>query len=356
MLDTWLTKVAGLVMGVSLLLVIAATANAASTNKPVKLFADASEMQITLSGPWRSLRKTVKKDTRYPATLTYKDPQGRSVSLAVEVAPRGISRRLKVCKFPPLKLYFDKEKLKGSIFRGTKSLKLVTYCQKHPKYEQYYLKEFLAYRIYNLITDFSFRVKPLTVDYIDSENKTKSIRRFSFFIEDLDDVAKRNKLKKMTSGRVSVSQINPQQVSYFSLFQLLIGNLDWSATSSSTQERCCHNSRIINPGEKKIPMYPIPYDFDASGLVDAHYAQPPNNLKLRNIRQRLYRGYCAHKSSLPVAAARFQQHKEAIFQLFSEESRLQIKTRNKVREYIKGFYSILDDPGRFQREVIDKCR
>lgn len=355
-MNTYLTLCARIATGICLLAFTSTHTFAASPKKPPKLFSDYSEMQISLTGPWRSLRKNKKKDTRYPATLSYQDPQGNSKSIQVEVAARGITRRLKVCSFPPLKVYFDKDKLKGSIFRGTKSLKLVTYCQVHSKYQQYYLKEFLAYRIFNLITDFSFRVKPLTVEYINSEKKAKSISRFSFFIEDIDDVADRNKLEKMNSGRVSTSKINPQHSSYYSLFQLLIGNLDWSATNRVSNERCCHNTRIISPGANQSPLYTIPYDFDASGIVDAHYALPPEALNQRNIRQRLFRGYCAHNSFLPEAAALFQQHKEEIFRLFSEETRLKQKPKSQVRNYIKGFYVILDDPKRFQREVIDKCR
>ncbi len=329
---------------------------AIEAGKPDKLFSNTSEMQITLSAPWRDLKKAIKKDIRYPATLTYTDTNGQSQTISVEVAPRGITRRFKACSFPPLKVYFDKEKMKGTIFRGNKSLKLVTYCQKHSRYEQYYIKEFFAYRIYNLITDFSFRVKPLLVEYKDSKQASKGITRFSFFIEDIDAVAKRNKLEKLSAGRVLSTELDPEQGSNFSLFQLLIGNVDWSATSRSADTTCCHNSRIIGSGVNQSPKYAIPYDFDGTGLVDAHYAAPPNGINIRTIRQRLYRGYCVHNSPLPMAAARFQQQKPAIKRLFTDAARLDSKTRRRALEYIDGFYAIIDSPQRFQMELIDKCR
>ena len=87
-----------------------------------------------------------------------------------------------------MKVHFDKKAMKGTIFRGNKSLKLVTYCDSNSKYEQYIAKEFLAYRIYNLLTDYSFRVRPMQVSYVDSERGGKPIIRFGFFIEDIDDV------------------------------------------------------------------------------------------------------------------------------------------------------------------------
>ena len=139
--------------------------------------------------------------------------------------------------FPPLKVYFDKEKMKGTEFRGIGSLKLVTYCQTHTKYEQYYIKEFLIYRIYNLITDLSFRVKPLKVDYRESDGNKKPLTRFSFLIEDIDDVAKRNDLKKLTLPKVSPKNLHSVETSYMTMFEYMVGNLDWAATGGPDKER-----------------------------------------------------------------------------------------------------------------------
>ncbi len=326
----------------------------AETVKPEKLFKNISELQITLTGPWRSLKKNKKKDGRYPAQLTYLSPNGSPINIEVEVAPRGITRRMKVCAFPPLKVFFNKEKTKNTIFRGNRSLKLVSYCQPHSRFEQYYLKEFLSYQIYNLITKLSFRARPAIIEYIDSEKKVKPIQRFSFFIEDIDDVAKRNKQQKYKNGKIRIADLDALQTSYFSLFQLLIGNLDWSATTTSEIEPCCHNSRIISAGDQ--PKYAIPYDFDSSGLVNTHYAMPPEGINLNNIRERLYRGYCTHNPKLAEAVALFQQQKPKILGLFINHSRLNAKTRETALKYIEGFYAILNDPRRFQREIIDKCR
>ena len=327
----------------------------AETVKPEKLFKNISELEITLTGPWRSLKKNKKKDGRFPAKLAYQNPDGSHVDIDIEVAPRGITRRMKVCAFPPLKVFFDKEKTKNTIFRGNRSLKLVSYCQPHSRFEQYYLKEFLSYQVYNLITKLSFRARPAIVEYIDSEQKIKTIQRFSFFIEDIDDVAKRNKQQKHKNGKIRAADLDALQTSYFSLFQLLIGNLDWSATTASETEPCCHNSRIIS-AVGQLPKYVIPYDFDSSGLVNTHYAMPPEGIKLKNIRERLYRGYCAHNQKLAEAAAHFQQQKTKILDLFINNSRLNAKTRENALEYIEGFYAILNNPQRFQREIIDKCR
>ena len=337
------------------LLLIATFSIAAKENKPPKIFSDATEMNVTLSGPWRKIKNNIKKDDFYPAQLTYTGADGQQHTIDVEVTPRGLTRRFKVCKFPPLKIHFDKEKMKGTEFRGNKSLKLVTYCQANSKYGQYYVKESLAYQIYNLITEYSFRIQPMMIEYQDSE-KDDSITRFSFLIEDADEMAERNDLKKLTVGRVPYKKLDALETSNLSLFQYLIGNLDWAATSGPDKDKCCHNGKIIGKSENENPKYAIPYDFDASGLVNAHYAVPPDKLKVRNIRQRLYRGFCNHNDMLPQAVAKFNEKKPDIMALFESNTHLTDRNRKNAIKYIEEFYEILNDPKRFKREITDKCR
>ena len=329
---------------------------AAKDSKPPKLFDDPGVMNVTLTGPWKTVRKNIKDDVRYPVKLEYTGADGQRHTLDVEVAPRGITRRLRVCKFPPLKVHFDKDKTKGTEFRGNKSLKLVTYCQVNSKYEQYYIKEFLVYRIYNLLTDYSFRVRPLIVEYRDSQDDDDSITRFSFLIEDIDDVAERNDFKELSIARTAYTKLDPATTSTFSLFQFMIGNLDWSATGGPTEDSCCHNFRLIGESNESVPRYGVPYDFDSSGLVNAHYAAPPNALKMRNIRQRLYRGFCIFNDQLPESSRLLNERKADILALISNNSYLDDRYREDAISYIEDFYEILNDPKKFERLITDKCR
>jgi len=324
--------------------------------KPPKLFSESGEMNVTLSGPWRRIKKNIEVDKLYPAQLTYTGTDGQRHDIDVEVSPRGLTRRLRVCDFPPLKVHFDKEKMKGTEFRGNKSLKLVTYCQTNTKYEQYYIKEFLVYRIYNLITEYSFRVRPMIIEYEDSESSNSSITRFGFLIEDTDDVAKRNDLEKLSIEKIPYKQLDPDTIGKASLFQYLVGNLDWSAIDSPGDKTCCHNAKLIAAADDAIPKYVIPYDFDSTGLVNAHYALPPNELKVRNIRQRLYRGFCLSNDLLPQHLAFFNEKKPEILALFTSNTHLTDKNRKKAIEYIEEFYEVINDPKKLSKEITDKCR
>ena len=68
-----------------------------------------------------------------------------------------------------------------------------------------------------------------------------------------------------------------------SIFQYMIGNLDWSVLKS-------HNIALFRREDGTI--IPLPFDFDYSGLVNAEYAVPPKALHLYSIRVRKYRGFC----------------------------------------------------------------
>jgi len=327
---------------------------AAEKVKPPKLFSEFSDMQVTLTGPWKTVRRNKKKDGRYPAQLSYTGADGAQHTIDTEVSLRGITRR-RICRFPPLKLHFDKKKLKGTEFRGNKSLKLVTYCDTNSKYEQYYIKEFLTYRIYNLITEYSFRARPMIIEYKDSE-KDDSITRFGFLIEDIDDVAKRNDMEELSIAAVPYNKLDPVTTSQLSLFQFMIGNLDWAATDGPKDDSCCHNSKLIGAGDDIDPKYTIPYDFDSSGLVNAHYAAPPEGLKVRSIRQRLYRGFCVFNDELPQTVTLFKEKKTDIIALFQDNEHLSDRYIKDAIDYIEDFYEIIDNPKRLKKDIIDKCR
>jgi hypothetical protein len=67
------------------------------------------------------------------------------------------------------------------------------------------------------------------------------------------------------------------------LFQYMIGNTDWSIV----RER---NVTLLL-GEDGYQR-PLPFDFDMSGLVNAHYAGPAPGLPIDDVTERFYLGFC----------------------------------------------------------------
>jgi len=325
--------------------------------RPARLFTSDDTLNVTLTAPWRDIVRNEKNQDPYPAKIQFTDELGNTMSLDMTAQRRGLTRQ-RVCDFPPIKIRFEKDTVKGTTFRGQKSVKMVTHCERSKRFEQYYILEMLAYQMYNLITDYSFRVRPLNVNYVDSKTGKTDESRFAFLIEDDSDVAKRNGLKKLKIPKIKLSQLEPKVTNEFSLFQYLIGNVDWAAVSGPDPKECCLNVKLISPEPLKSNdlIYPIPYDFDSSGLVNAHYAVPPDGLPIRSVTQRLYRGYCMQDSSLEDTRKHFLAQETAILTLISDENRLNSSTQKKATKYIERFFKIIKDPDDFERLIIEKCR
>ncbi|MEJ2535246.1 MAG: hypothetical protein P8008_07225 [Gammaproteobacteria bacterium] len=330
------------------------TAAAHGQDKPPKIFSDESVYEVRIEAPWSAIARQKERERSWEGRFRYSDRDGRAIDIPVTITTRGLTR-LRVCDFPPLRLDFDKEAAKGTAFRGAGNLKMVTHCFRGSKFEQYYVKEYLSYRMYNRITERSYRVQGLDVSYAKDADDKRPLERFAFLVEDPDDVAKRNGLQKLDIDETVPSELDPRETARFTLFQYLIANLDWSALGGP-KPRCCHNARLIGTAPGQPPYIPIPYDLDSSGLVDAHYAAPPEGVRARNVRQRIYRGFCAHNDELPAVLDEFRALRPEFEALFENESRLDARPRGDALRFIGQFYGTLEDPGDVQRLLIDNCR
>ena len=92
------------------------------------------------------------------------DPSGQSLPINLQL--RGITRRTsEICDFAPLRVDFTAAPPATSVFAGQRRLKLVTHCRNSASFQQYVLLEYAAYRLYNLLTPRSFRVRLANITY-----------------------------------------------------------------------------------------------------------------------------------------------------------------------------------------------
>ncbi len=322
--------------------------------KPAKIFTTNDIISARVEGPWRTIMRYKDRGDSWPGVFKYTAADGQTVTIPIEITTRGLTR-LGVCEFPPMRFDFDKEAAKGTAFRGAGSLKLVTHCMPNKKFEQNTIKEYLSYRIYNLVTDKSFRVQGLDLAYASDADDGSPIERFAFLIEDPDDVAKRNDLVKLDANFIEPGDLDPQETGRFMMFQYLISNLDWSVLSGR-KDACCHNARLIGEGDGVIPMFSIPYDLDSSGLVNASYASPPEGLPVRNVRQRLYRGFCIQNDEIMPALEEMRARRADFEALFENEERLDKRQRSDALKFMAGFYEDLASSEDVTERLIDNCR
>lgn len=329
----------------------------ADDQKVPKLFSSEDTLAVTISAPWRDVEKNDDFQGAYPAKVSYRDDAGNTVELEATVERRGVKRQ-EICDFPPIRIRFDKEVVKGTTFRGQDSLKMVTHCDRASKYDQYYILEMIAYRIYNLLTDYSFRIRPLEVNYVDSERDKDVDTRFAFLIEDDSDVAKRHDLKKIRIPKANPRKLEPTVNSLMSLYQFMIGNVDWASLRGPDPDECCHNIKLIGPEPLTDDDFiiPVPYDFDSAGLIDAPYAAPPDGLPIKRVTQRLYRGLCMNNDTLEAARQKIVGQEAAIMALVEGEERLNSSSKGKATRFLEDFFEIAKDPKDFDKEIVSECR
>ena len=216
----------------------------------------------------------------------------------------------------------------------------------------------LIYEMYQLFTDKSFRVRPLSVTYYDTDREREDGPRFAFLIEDDSDVAKRNDLSKLEIPQISYKRMEPELAATLGLFQYMIGNVDWASMRGPDPDECCHNVKLIAPEPLTDGdwIYPVPYDFDSAGLVDAKYAAPPDGLPITKVTQRLYRGYCWHNEELKAARQEFIQKKPQILGMIANDSRLNSRTQRDAGRFLEDFFEIIEDDEEFQEEIVAECR
>ena len=320
------------------------------------LFSDDELLEVTIRAPLSTIMSERSKDEETPGTFHFVDRDAGEVVLDVDIRTRGRFRQQKrVCPFAPLRLDFKKDQTKDTLFHKTDKLKLVTHCRdRSDRYSQGVLKEHLAYRILNAMTDGSYRVRLLRVTYVDTDGKAKDRVNFGFLIEHDERLAKRLDMEVSDQRSTTIDALDGRHTNIGSVFQYLIGNTDFSPILGATGEPCCHNYVLLRP-EGDGELLSVPYDFDMSGIVYAKHASPNPRFKIRSVRQRLYRGRCANNRYLDDTLQAFRDRRPEINRLINESPHMSDKTRDYVMDYINDFYDTINDPEAVESSLRRKC-
>ena len=314
----------------------------------VKFFTDTSIVNATLTlNIKKVLANKAKEGIIFPATFTCKLGDSLNINDKMEVEVRGHFRR-GYCYMPPLKLIYKHNP--AAAFYHLKSLKLVSTCMPSKDDEQNLLKEFIAYKIYNLITDKSFRVRLLNLNYQDSSGKRKTITEHAFLMEDINELAKRNDCKDWTDRKFGTEATDRRQMTTVAIFEYMIGNTDWSVPVD-------HNIKLIHSKSDSLSRpYVVPYDLDFSGFVNTNYSIPDERLGIETVRQRLYRGFPRTMEELNSVLDIYKQQKGNIYALINNFNLFTSATKKELTDYLDEFYDTINNPSEVKRTFIDHAR
>lgn len=280
-----------------------------------------------------------------PTVLEYVDEHGESQSLPIEVKVRGGWRSLSSnCSVPLLFVRFDSAYTAGTPFRDQSMLPLTTHCgrgvsleearvkQTRGTWEQYLLKEYLAHRLYNVITPVSLNARLVKMTYPNPEKPGRKISNYAFFTEHFESVARRNGLNLLERGAFDPEKLDLDAAAQVALFEFMIGNTDWSIV----RER--NITLLEKPDGSQVPL---PFDFDMSGLVDAYYAGPAPSLPIDDVRERYFLGFCETGSSLENLFEIYLIRQDALLAVVDEIPELDGRSDRTTRRYLDDFFETL---------------
>ena len=310
------------------------------------LFEDSGVIEATLEGPLAELMRDAESREQLPFVV-----RAGGTEHAIKVRLRGKSR-LRVCNFMPMRLNFKKGEVGGTVFAEQDKLKLVVPCHTSERAEKNLIEEYAVYRLFNLLTPASYRVRLLRLTFTDTSREDDSTRLHAFLLEPGQRLAERLGGQESERSGVAVSWLEPQQMALVYVFQYLIGNVDWSLVRPLEEAACCHNGALVEIGSKLLY---VPYDFDLSGFVDAPYAFPPPELRLRSVTQRRYRGFCTDRKYLEQALDTIVSKRAEIDAVIQSLPVLSEKDKARRMDYLDEFFRGAEDRDRLLQRFERRC-
>ena len=318
------------------------------TAEALPLFANTEPVVVTLTADFKTLNKdrNPESEKRHPAELRVPGAAGAEVTLPVQLSARGHLRRMaRTCDYVPIRIEFPKDGRAGTVFARQEALKLIVQCVKGGEYEQFILKEYLAYRLHNVISPHrSFRARLARVNYVDKTTGQPAGTRLAMFLEDERDVAKRMEGRIVKLPRLEFKDVDSDSLMPMMLHNYMIGNTDFSIYA-------LHNVVLVERPDKSI--HPVAYDFDISGLVHPPYAAPMRELMITSVRDRLYRGPCKRQEQIDPHIANFVAKKDLVMALPATIPGLDKDSLKDVKEYLADFYSSIKSTKDVKRLFVD---
>lgn len=290
-------------------------------------------LPIELEMDFDAIKESIKTDEKSEAIFKFQKPNGQWEEWPAKVKARGKYRR-RICDYPPLKIDFSKKHLQSMGLAPYDDLKLVTHCFDDPKSKEAVIKEYLAYKMYNELTNQSFRAQLVEVVYKDRTSR-KRYKGYGILLEDVDELANRTQSVECEECYgLEASVFDAQEMVTHQLFQYMIGNVDWDVEMGK-------NMKIMQVQDQSR-YWLAPYDFDFAGLVDASYAIPSAQLGQKSIRDRVFLGAKPSTNAWRVVTQLYLSKKNTLIDQVNNMDALSRSTRNKTIDYLNAFFLELE--------------
>jgi hypothetical protein len=255
----------------------------------------------------------------------------------IQLSKRGHFRKFpNICDFPPLRIHFDTEETRGTEFQDLNKIKVVTHCQNNDTaFEQYVIQEYLIYKAYNLLTDYSFKVRLARIKYVDLSKTFPSVQTYTFFLENPASLEKRLNGTCLDAKYVQPQNLDQRQFALMVMFQYMVINQDWSVTLS-------HNLELFAK-KNDFKLLPIPFDFDMCGIIAIPYKSPTVPFKKGEKPERNFMGKDIPREYIVEAMDTLRSKKNEIIKVFNTFPLLNPVDRKNIVSHISEFYDNTSD-------------
>lgn len=313
------------------------------------LFESDSPLECTMEFDIKKFQQEKNNEKYHKASLYISLNDTITVKKNVRIKARGIFRK-QYCTLPPYWLNLQRVKSNDKNNEINEKYKVVTHCNQSSNSEEYILKEYLAYKTYNLLTDYSFRVRLVKFTYIDRGRKNKTYTRWGFIIEPADHLARRLNGAQLKLNSISMYHTDPQLTDLVCINAFMMGNTDWSIAGR-------HNIKLIKQLDESRPaLIPIPYDFDYTGFVNTSYARPAEGTGITHVQQRVYVGPCREIIDYKIAAQTINLKKEEILSLIENFEHLSDRAKSDLTYYLEEYFYTMQRSGFFKYHIDIDCR
>jgi hypothetical protein len=311
------------------------------------LFSNNTPLEISIKSDFKRLKRKKMEGNYQQAEITYKI-EDAIITQKVKIKPRGKNRRAN-CIFPPIaikQIKPDSNKIQPMFYKT----KLVLHCKQSKTFEKYVLKEYLCYKLYATLSNYSFKVRLINLTLIDTGFKSpKKSQSYAFVIEPHQLLVERLDAKVEKNEQLTQKSIFQMQIMELAMFQFMIGNFDWAIP---TQQ----NIKLVRPKKSPQKIYAIPYDFDYCGLVNASYAVPNEEIGIGSVRERIYLGECKTEKELESVIEKFINLQKQFKAIVNEFKYLNINDKKLIIKYIDGFYKIIESGKFYKKYHLKRCK
>jgi len=193
----------------------------------------------------------------------------------------------------------------------------------------------VAYKLYQVLSEQSYRVQLLRVKYKDIKKK-KTFTRYGILLEDEDELGERLGGKACEDCyNTPKEKFRPDNLNTQDLFQYMIGNSDWSTSMARNVKlvQCKQDERFVV----------VPYDFDFSGFVSTAYASVDMAaMKIKNVRERVFLGYAQDPSELKSAVELFQSKEKELREVVKKFKLITPESKAQLLDYIDSFFKCVN--------------